>query len=115
MSWEIIQTEEYARWFLEQDEFTQLKVREAIEELKLKGPMLGRPQADTLHGSKQVKNLKELRVDIIHNRPCRIFFAFTPDRSGLLLCAGVKDGAGAKNFYKKYIRMAEKLFKEYTE
>ncbi|GAB2199366.1 hypothetical protein [Sessilibacter sp. MAH4] len=53
MSWEIIQTEEYASWFLEQDEFTQLKVRQAVEELKLKGPMLGRPQADTLHGSKK--------------------------------------------------------------
>lgn len=31
MSWEIIQTDEYSSWFLEQDEFTQLKVRQAKE------------------------------------------------------------------------------------
>lgn len=114
MTWTIIQTEEFESWYLTQDEFTQLKVREGIERLKIEGPILGRPDADTLHGANKVKNLKELRVSV-HDRPCRIFYAFTPDRSGLLLCAGFKDGAGAKNFYKKYIKVAEKLYQDYTE
>jgi hypothetical protein len=113
MAWSIIQTQEFEDWYLSQDEFTQLKVRESIERLKELGPGLGRPDVDKLKGSKKVKNLKELRVSV-HDRPCRIFFAFTPDRSGLLLCAGFKDGSGSKFFYKKYIKIAEKLYSEYT-
>ncbi|MGI9279948.1 MAG: type II toxin-antitoxin system RelE/ParE family toxin [Endozoicomonas sp.] len=106
-------TNEFQSWFLEQDEFVQLKIREVLERLKMHGPQLGRPDVDTLYGSDKVSNLKELRVNA-SSRPYRIFFTFNPNRDALVLCAGVKDGANEKKFYKKHIKLAEKLFEEYT-
>jgi hypothetical protein len=58
--------------------------------LKLLGPKLGRPHADTLNGSKHA-NMKELRADTA-GQVLRIAFAFDPERVGILLVAGDKSG-----------------------
>lgn len=78
-----------------------------MELLKLLGPRLGRPHADTLSGSKY-PNLKELRADT-KSQTLRIAFAFDPERVGILLLAGNKQGVGQKHFYKQLIAKAEVL------
>ena len=75
------------------------------------GPNLGRPYADTLKGS-TLRNLKELRVQH-RGRPLRILFAFTPDRTALLLVGG--DKSGQRRWYERAIRRAEAVFRQHIE
>ncbi|HCH3308220.1 TPA: type II toxin-antitoxin system RelE/ParE family toxin [Vibrio parahaemolyticus] len=91
----------------------RIEIRAAIRVLEMEGPHLGRPNVDTVNGSKH-SNMKELRVQIA-GRPVRIFFAFDPTRTGILLCGGYKDGPGAKNFYKKYIKVADKEYSDHLK
>jgi hypothetical protein len=79
-----------------------------VELLKLLGPALRRPHADTLKGSKHA-NMKELRADTA-DRVMRVAFAFDPDRAAILLVAGDKSGISQKRFYKQLIAKAEELF-----
>ena len=72
------------------------------------GPNLGRPHADTLKGSKY-NNMKELRVQHKGN-PVRVAFAFDPECSAIVLCAGDKTGINEKRFYKNLIREADAIF-----
>ena len=75
--------------------------------LEVKGHHLGRPYVDSLKGTKQVNNLKELRVQH-QGKPYRILFAFDPKRQAVLLCGG--DKTGDKRFYKRMISIAEREF-----
>lgn len=70
------------------------------------GPSLGRPQVDTIKGSK-IKNLKELRIQN-KNRVFRIFFAFDPERDIILLIGG--DKKGDNRFYETMLRKSERLY-----
>ncbi len=63
---------------------------------------------DSLYGSKY-RNMKELRVQS-KGRPLRIFFAFDPQRTGIILCAGDKTGVNDKQFYKQQIKIADQEF-----
>lgn len=70
-------------WILEQDEKTQSGFLQAIQSLREKGPNLGRPQVDTVVGSK-FKNLKELRPRSSGSSVIRALFAFDPRRKARL-------------------------------
>ena len=76
------------------------------------GPSLGRPEADTLNGSKYT-NMKELRFKA--DGVWRVAFAFDPKRSAILLVAGDKSGASEKKFYKRLIDRADKRYKEHLD
>ena len=72
--------------------------------------MLPRPYADTVNGS-AYSNMKELRVQS-KGDPIRAFFAFDPNRKGILLCAGNKTG-DEKRFYKVMIPIADREFEQH--
>lgn len=76
--------------------------------LEREGPMLGRPHADTLTGSKHA-NVKELRCNAADG-VWRIAFAFDPDRQAILLVGGDKSGGSEKRFYKSLIARADDRF-----
>ncbi|WP_299783796.1 type II toxin-antitoxin system RelE/ParE family toxin [uncultured Marivita sp.] len=76
--------------------------------LEREGPMLGRPHADTLTGSKHA-NMKELRCNAADG-VWRIAFAFDPDRQAILLVGGDKSGGSEKRFYKSLIARADDRF-----
>lgn len=76
-------------------------------------PMLGRPHADTLAGSKHA-NMKELRFEAAGG-VWRVAFAFDPERKAILLLAGDKAGAAQKRFYKALIRKADGRFDAHLE
>jgi hypothetical protein len=101
-------TDEFDMWFADLDEDGQTEIIAKVELLKLLGPKLSRPHADTLKGSKH-PNMKELRADTA-DKVLRIAFAFDPERSGILLVAGDKLGVSQKRFYKQLIAKADKLF-----
>lgn len=79
-----------------------------VELLKLLGPRLGRPHADTLNDSRHA-NMKELRADT-HDKVMRIAFAFDPNRAAILLVAGDKSGVNQKRFYRQLIIKADELY-----
>lgn len=106
--WTVTTTDEFDGWFADLVADGQVEVIAKVELLKLFGPKLGRPHADTLKGSKHA-NLKELRADT-HSQVLRIAFAFDPDRSAILLVGGDKSGRGQKRFYKQLLNKAEQLY-----
>jgi hypothetical protein len=79
--------------------------------LSEKGPLLGRPQVDTLKGSRHA-NMKELCFDA-DGGVWRVAFAFDPERNAILLVAGDKGGVGKRRFYRDLIRVADGRFNEH--
>jgi hypothetical protein len=77
------------------------------------GPLLKRPHADTLAGSKHA-NMKELRFDA-DDGVWRIAFAFDNERKAILLVAGDKSGVGKKTFYRELIRKADLRFSSHLD
>ena len=100
-------------------EFSDLsfEVQEALTAaaglLESYGPMLGRPHADTLSGSKHV-NMKELRFNA-DDGVWRVAFAFDPVRKGIILVAGDKSGVAQARFYKSLIAKADKRFDDHLD
>jgi hypothetical protein len=106
--WHVATTAQFDAWFADLDEDGQAELIAKVELLKLLGPKLSRPHADTLNGSKHA-NMKELRADTA-DKVVRVAFAFDPNRAGILLVAGDKSGVSQKRFYTKLTANADALF-----
>lgn len=81
--------------------------------LEMEGPILGRPHADTLVGSRHA-NMKELRC-YADDGVWRIAFAFDPSRKAILLVAGDKAGVKEKRFYRQLIAKADMRFDQHLK
>jgi hypothetical protein len=114
VSWEIVVIEEMRDWLhglRRTDRGTLLLVSAAIDVLAMRGPSLGRPLVDTVHGS-TLANLKELRPGSAGGSEIRILFAFDPNRRAVLLVGGDKSG-NWKDWYDGAIPVAEQHYEEY--
>lgn len=107
--WAVILSQRFDDWLSEQEDALQEKVLADLGKLKVYGPDLRRPYADTIKGSKY-KNMKELRVQF-SGKPIRVFYAFDPIRQAIVLCAG--DKSNDKRFYDKMICIADDEFSAY--
>ena len=76
--------------------------------LRMMGPQLGRPQVDTLKGSKH-SNMKELRFRVADGA-WRVAFAFDTHRRAILLAGGDKSGVSQDKFYRNLIDIADRRF-----
>lgn len=81
--------------------------------LRGRGPLLGRPDVDTLKGS-AFANMKELRFRADRG-VWRVAFAFDPQRRGILLAVGDKAGTSEPQFYKRLITKADARFKAHLK
>ena len=106
--WDIEVTDEFTGWYESLSQSESESVDAAIDRLIEAGPALGRPTADTLNGS-VLANLKELRP----TKTIRVFFAFDPRRTAILLIGG--DKRRNDRFYEDMIPVAERLYDEYIE
>lgn len=106
--WSVRTTEIFDAWFADLGEEAQAEIIATVELLKLLGPRLGRPHADTLNGSKYA-NMKELRART-SDAVLRVAFAFDPERTGILLIGGNKTGIGQRLFYRQLIQAADDLY-----
>lgn len=104
--WKIVFRQRFVTWLEEQSADLRRDVYASLSLLREEGPLLSRPYADTLKGSR-LPNLKELRTQH-QGHPIRTFFAFDPIRRAIVLCAG--DKTGDKRFYEKLIPIAEDEF-----
>jgi len=101
-----ITSESYDSWFQEQDEDDKVLIRSKAYLLSEYGPYLKRPHADTLKGSKELANLKELRAQT-DAHVFRVAYIFDPERKGVLLIGGDKKGRNERKFYKDLITTGE--------
>lgn len=88
--WEVATTDHFDGWFAGLPDEEQAELIAKVDLLKLFGPQLSRPHADTLKGSKHA-NMKELRASA-RGRVLRVAFAFDPTRLAVLLVGGDKGG-----------------------
>ena len=107
--WVIVFGDEFEREFPELPDSVQSKISDGIRKLEIEGPDLGRPDVDSLRGSKHNRKMKEMRFEA-DDGVWRIFFAFDPDRKGIILLAADKAGVAQRRFYGKNIREADKRF-----
>lgn len=75
------------------------------------GPQLGRPQVDTLNGSRHA-NMKDMRFGAADGE-WRVAFALDPTREAVLLVAGDKSGGGERRFYRALLRKADERFDQH--
>ena len=104
-TWEIEFTPEAERWFKGLGAKDADRIGAAIEELRARGPRLGRPHGDSIRGSRH-HNMKELRSIGGH---LRALFAFDPRRRAVLLLGGDKTNDW-NGWYARNIPVADKLY-----
>ncbi len=110
MTWSIEFVDEFASEVKAMSRKVRTELLAHARLLEERGPLLGRPHADTLNGSAHA-NMKELRFNA-DGGVWRVAFAFDPKRKGILLVAGDKSGGSESRFYKRLIAIADKRFDE---
>jgi hypothetical protein len=111
MASEVEVSDEFKEWYESLTDEECGSVNNLIEALAKLGPALGRPQVDTLRGSR-FANMKELRIQH-RGRPYRILFAFDPRRYAYLILGG--DKTGNAQWYVDAIRRADLIYAKHLE
>jgi len=79
--------------------------------LEARGPTVGHPYSSDVKGSKH-GNMRELRIQH-KGRPYRVFYAFNPKRTAILLIGGEK--TGNNRFYEEMIRRADSIYDDHLQ
>jgi hypothetical protein len=111
MAWEIEYTNEFGNWWDRLNEKEQNDIVAVVNLLAAKGANLPFPYSSGIVGSKH-SQMRELRVQS-SGKPLRIFYAFDPRRTAILLVGG--DKTGDDRFYEKFIPIADRLYDIYLE
>lgn len=111
MKWQVAFHEEFVPEFRSLPGQVQDEVYAIGRLLEQFGPQLGRPQVDTLNGSRHA-NMKEMRFGAVDGA-WRIAFAFDPARQAVVLVAGEKSGRSRRRFYRALIRKADERFERH--
>jgi hypothetical protein len=90
MSWSIENHNEFDPEFLALSEAIQDEILMLASLLSVFGPLLKRPHADTLKGSRHA-NMKELRFSG-ENGVWRLAYAFDPERKAIFLWRAIRVG-----------------------
>ena len=107
--WDVEYTEQFEQWWADLTLAEQRSVGLAVDLLEEKGPNLDFPHSSGIRSSRH-SNMRELRVQS-GGRPLRIFYAFDPRRSAILLIGG--DKTGDNRFYVRFVPLADELYDEY--
>lgn len=108
-AWDVEYTEQFAQWWDDLTPEEQDSVGLGVYLLEEKGPTLEFPHSSRILSSRHT-NMRELRVQS-GGRPLRVFYAFDPRRSAILLIGG--DKTGDNRFYPRFVRRADQLYDEH--
>ena len=111
MFWEVEYTNEFGAWWQALLERQQDSVAARVGLLMEYGPGLPYPYSSDIGGSRH-GGVRELRVQS-GGRPLRVFYAFDPRRTSILLIGG--DKTGNDGFYEAYAPVADALYDEHLE
>ena len=109
MAWEVEYTNEFDDWWQDLSVQQQRSLTAKVALLMQFGTSLGFPHSSDIRGSRH-GGMRELRAQS-GGRPLRIFYAFDPRRTSILLIGG--DKTGNDRFYERYVPLADRLFDEY--
>ncbi len=104
-------TDEFGDWWGNITQAQQEDIEAHVRELERRGPMLPFPYFSGVATSRHA-HMRELRVQS-GGRPLRIFYAFDPRRTAILLIGGDKTGDG--RFYERYVPVADSLYDVHLE
>lgn len=107
--WDVEYTDQFAQWWDDLTLADQDSVDFVVRLLEEKGPTLDFPHSSGIHSSRH-SNMRELRAQS-GGRPLRIFYAFDPRRTAILLIGG--DKTGNNRFYERFVRRADQLYDEH--
>ena len=108
MAYDVEYTYEFREWWDELTGVEQDRVERSVDRLVERGWLLDRPHTSKIFSSRHT-NMRELRV--LGSIPLRVFYAFDPRRSAILLIGGNK--AGNPRFYEEYVPVADRLYTQY--
>jgi hypothetical protein len=111
MGWDVEYTDEFGAWWTSLSDDQQDDVSAIVQILMEKGPQLPFPYSSAVEGSRH-SHMRELRVQSGGN-PLRIFYAFDPRRTAILLIGG--DKTGKDRFYEEMVPMADRLYDEHLK
>ena len=111
MPWEVEYTDEFGLWWQALSEGQQDAVAARVELLMEHGPNLPYPYSSDIRSSRHGV-MRELRAQS-GGRPIRVFYAFDPRRTSILLIGG--DKTGSDRFYEEYVPVADDLYDEHLE
>jgi hypothetical protein len=111
--WKILVTTEFETWHLTLADNEKIALSNVLALLEHRGPVLGRPHVDRVESSR-FHNMKEIRL----SNGIRVFFAFDPRRSAVLLIGGNKSESESSSpnwnrFYERMIPVADQIFAEH--
>ncbi|MCJ8274162.1 MAG: type II toxin-antitoxin system RelE/ParE family toxin [Psychrosphaera sp.] len=111
MVWNVEYTDEFGDWWQQLSQKQQDSATATVELLMELGPNLRHPHSSGINGSKH-EHMRELRIQS-GGHPIRVFYAFDPIRSAILLIGG--DKTGNMRFYQTYIPIADRLYEQHIE
>lgn len=106
MPWEVEYTHEFEEWWQTLTRRERLRVTAAMDLLSDYGPVLRFPHSSDVMGSRHGR-MRELRVQA-GGSPLRVFYAFDPLRTAILLIGG--DKTGDHGFYARFVPIADRLY-----
>jgi hypothetical protein len=106
MSWDVEYTDEFGDWWAALTEAQQDRIAATVRLLAARGLSLPFPHSSGVTGSRH-QRMRELRVQS-HGAPLRVFYAFDPRRTAILLIGGDKTGNG--RFYEELVPVADALY-----
>ena len=109
MTWEVEFTNEFDMWWQSLGDADQHAVAARVRLLEEHGPHLPYPYSSDALGSRHGV-LRELRLQRA-GRPIRIFYAFDPRRTAILLIGG--DKSGDDRFYETHVPIADGLYDDH--
>ncbi len=101
-------TDEFRAWWDGLGIRDQRAVAKVVNALVRRGPRLQFPYSSGIKGSRH-SHMRELRVQ--GRPPIRVFYAFDPYRTAILLIAGHK--TDSERFYRDYVPRADAIYDEY--
>lgn len=109
MSWNVEHTDEFAAWWQTLGEEEQEDIAAIVTLLEGRGPQLPFPFSSGVESSRH-SHMRELRAQS-RGEPMRIFYAFDPRRTAILLIGGNK--TGDDRFYDRMVPVADRLYDDY--
>lgn len=105
MLYDVEVTDEFREWWSGLSVIEQDRVARMADRLVADGWELGYPHSSKILSSRH-GNMRELRIR--GRIPLRVFYAFDPRRSAILLIGG--DKSGNPRFYEEYVPVADRLY-----
>ena len=107
--WNVESSAQFEQWWAGLTPTQQDSVIGGVRLLGREGPTLEFPHSSGIRSSRH-RNMRELRVQS-GGRPLRIFYAFDPRRTAILLIGG--DKTGDNRFYPRFVRRADELYDQH--